>query len=146
MKKVLLALALSLAAFAANALQETPIVAATRVAGSVTSADMYIRDSGSGPKDIGVIINSHVTTVTGAVTMTFKIQGKTPQGSYYDVGTTLTEVAPVVGTVNTLILRPGITAASGSAIALPLPPVFRLVSTLTSTGSSTYSIGLSRTN
>lgn len=145
MKKLLFGLVLSLAAFAANALQETPIVSATRVAGSVTSADMYARDSGSGPKDVGVTAHSNVTTVTGAVTLTFTIQGKTPQGAYYDVAT-LTPVAPVVGTVNTLVLRPGVTAAAGSAIALPLPPVFRVVSTVTSTGSATYSIGINRTN
>lgn len=146
-KKLLLCLALANAAFSANALQETPIISATRVAGSVTSADLYTRDSANGPRDLGIVISSNVTTVTGAVTVTFKIQAKNPQGAYYDwPGAALTEVAPVAGTVNKLIVRPGITAATGATVPLPLPPVFRLVLTTTSTGSATMSIGAARLN
>lgn len=147
-KKILIASILAVISFGASALQDVAIASANRASGTVNSADMYARDqSGRGAIDQGIIVNSYVTVVTGAVTMTFKIQGKTPQGEYYDVpGAALTGVAPVVATVNTLIMHPGITAAAGATIAQPLPPVFRVVATTTSTGSATYSIGVSRTN
>lgn len=144
-KRVVIAFALAAATFAANALQATVIPSVNRVSTTVASSDMFPRDAGSGPRDVGIIVNSYVTSVTGAVTLTFKIQGKTPQGEYYDV-LSLTPVAPVAATVNTLVLRPGITAVAGASAAAPLPPVFRILATTTSTGSSTFSIGVARTN
>lgn len=145
MKKVLIALAMLMAASVASALQETPVASALRTTGTVTSSDMTARDSGSGPKDLGILVYTNVTTVTGSASLSLVVQGKTPAGAYYDV-LVMTPTQGVVGTVNVLKLRPGITAAAGASASEPLPPVFRVKGMLTGTGSATYSIGLSRTN
>lgn len=147
-KKIILTTILAAASLGAIAMQEVAIPAANRASGTYTSSDMYMRDqSGRGAIDKGIIINSYVTSVTGAVTMTFKLQGKTPQGEYYDVpGAALTAVAPVAATVNILVVSPGVTVSAGAAVSHPLPAIFRVVTTTTSTGSATFSIGVTRTN
>lgn len=140
MKRLFLSLLLLFTMASAFALQEIPIASANRVAGTVTSADMYLKKGG----DVGgLIVTSGVTVVTGAVTLTFKIQGKTPQGEYYDV-LSLTPVAPVAGTINVLKLGRGITAAAGASAAESVPQIFRVVAVTSNTGSATYSIGVSR--
>lgn len=145
MKKFLLGCALFLLAGAASAWQETSIPLATRVASTVTTGDMFARDAGNGARDLGLIVNAVVTGATGAAnTLTFTIQGKTPQGTYYDVLSS-TPVTVTTTAVPVLKLRPGITATAGVSASEPLPPVFRVRSSLTGTGSATYSIGISRT-
>ncbi len=146
-KKILIAVALVAASFGASALQETPIALTNRVASTVNSSDMYMRDVGRGATDAGITISNKVTSITGTVTMTFKLQGKTAGGEYYDVpGAAISAATPVVGTPNVLTVRPGITVSAGATIAQPLPPVFRVSATTGGSGSATYSMGVSRLN
>ncbi len=135
-----LALALSASvALAASGAQEIPVTPAIRAAGTVTSADMYARKD-----DRGISVLSNVTSVTGSSTLTMIIQGKTPQGAYYDV-LSMTGIQPSTSTVNQIQIAPGITATAGSSASVLLPPVFRVKGVLAGTGSATYSIGVNRT-
>jgi hypothetical protein len=147
--KFLVMAALAVSSISAFALQEIPTPLALRATGSTTNGpDMFIRDAtGKGAVDVGIIVNSYITALASSPTLLFKVQGKTPQGEYYDIpGATTTAALPVVGTPVVLTVRLGTTVAANAGISYPIPAVFRIVSVVAGTGSVTYSIGVTRTN
>lgn len=145
MKKFFIGFLLLMTALSVFALQEVAVVPAARVASTVNSLDMYLRDSGLGAKDVGVIITAPQSSLAGANTITFKIQGKTASGSYYDLpGAALTSLPASTSTIPVLTVRPGINHSAGSTISMPIPPVFRVQATTTGTGTLTYQINVDR--
>ena len=138
MKRILLFIIASVLAFAANALQETP-VASTQRTSTATSADLYARKT-----DVGIIVTTNITAITGTQTITPIIEGKDARGNYY---TLLSGTAGSATGVITMYVRPGITAAANAAAALPLPPVFRVRALHSGSAiTATYSISVDRTN
>src|SRR5690242_9535537 len=89
-----------------------------------------------GTKRLIVIID--VTAVTATPSLVLKIQGYDPfADKYYDLLT-----AAAIATVSTtaFYLGPGITAAANVAVALPVPPTYRVQVTHGDTDSATYSV------
>jgi len=138
MKKLLLSLALSLIAFSASALQEIPIASASRAGATTYSSDLYAKKG-----DRAISINSYVTALPDASTMTLTLQAKMPQGNYVDV---LSSAATAVSTSTFILLTAGegMPVTSNISANIPMPPVFRIKSVLV--GTATYSIGVNRAN
>lgn len=142
-KKVAALLGLAAVAVAAYALQEIPTSSAVRTSGTYTSSDMYVRDGANSAKDVGVIVTPVISAATGSTTITFTIEGKTPQGTYW----TVLESAPAASTTtlsSNLVVAPGVKDTANASLPTGMPPVFRVKSTVAGTGSVTYSIGVSR--
>jgi len=138
MKKLLLSLALVFAAFSASALQEIPIKSTSRTDTTTYSADMYARKG-----DRAISINSYVTAIPAAATLTLTLQAKQPQGNYVDV---LSSAATAASTSTFILLTAGegMPVTSNISANIPMPPVFRIKSVIA--GSATYSIGINRSN
>lgn len=147
MKKLFIGFLLLMTALSVFALQEVITPSANRVASTVNSVDLYTRDAGIGAKDQGVILVAPISSVSGSNTMTFKIQGKTANGTYYDLPNAALTSTPIAGTstLPVLVVRPGINNTAGSVISMPIPPVFRVQTTTTGTGSLTFQINMDRT-
>lgn len=142
--KYVLAGVMACLAFAAYALQETPVTSAIRTSGTYTSADMTARDNPNSPNDIGIHVMPVITAVTGSATMTLTIQGKTPQGTYYDVISSVPTQATTTMTAGNLHLGQGFTSTANVSSGVGLPPVYRIQHVVTGSGSTTYSIGVNR--
>lgn len=135
--KLLIAAILALGvASSAFALQEIPIASASRLATTTLSSDMYARKG-----DRSMTINSYVTAIPSAATITLTLQQKMPQGNYLDV---ISSTATAASTSTFLILNAGegLPATANVSANVPFPPVFRIKSVIA--GSATYSVGVSR--
>jgi hypothetical protein len=136
--KVLLGALLAGVALSAAALQEIPIASASRTATTTYSADLYAKKG-----DRAISINSYVTAIPSAATLTLTLQAKMPQGNYVDV---LSSAATVASTSTFILLTAGenMPVTSNISANIPMPPVFRIKSVIG--GSATYSIGVNRSN
>ena len=115
-------------------LQQTLLPSANRFA-SANTADQYATKD-----DKGITVFGVVSTLSSN-TLTFNIQGKRPDGTYYTVLSSSPSAA--TGTF-TLKLYPGMTASANASVSEPLPPVFRVTSTHTNANTATYSIQVNR--
>jgi hypothetical protein len=129
-------LVMSIAALPAfgQGLQQTLLPSANRFA-TTNTADQYATKD-----DKGITVFGVVSTLS-TNTLTFSIQGKRPDGTYYSVLSSSPSAA--TGTF-TLKLYPGMTAAANAAVSEALPPVFRVISTHTNGNTATYSIQVNR--
>lgn len=119
---------------AAQGQQEIPLASTNRFA-TTNSNDLYAKKD-----DKGVTIFGVVSTLSSN-TLTFSIQGKRPDGTYYTV---LTSAASAATGTHTIKLYPGMTAAANASVSEPLPPVFRVAVTHTNSGTATYSVQMNR--
>ena len=114
--------------------QEIPLASTKRFA-TTYSNDLYAKK-----EDKGVTIFGVVTTLTSN-TLTFTLQGKRPDGVYYDL---LTSAASAATGTHTIKAYPGMTASANVSISEPLPPVFRIKATHTNSGTATYTVQMNR--
>lgn len=66
---------------------------------------------------------------TSSASLVVKVQGKNLDNTYFDVPGAAT-AAITTATTTVLIVGPGVTASANAQVAVPLPPVYRLVFTI----------------
>ncbi len=114
--------------------QEIPLSSTNRFT-TTYSSDLYAKKDDKGISVFGVV------STLSTNTLTFGIQGKRPDGTYYDI---LTSAASAATGTHAIRMYPGMTASANVSASEPLPPVFRIKATHTNANTATYSIQMNR--
>jgi len=112
--------------------------ATTQLAASAVHTATYSTDDQyKGNAGKGVVVFAKVTVVPGGDTVTFTIEGKDYDGTYYTI---LASTAGAGSGTRTYRVYPGATASANLIASDVLPDVWRVTVTHSGVGSFTYSI------